>query len=327
MKNSEVGDDVYKDDPTVNKLQEELAKLFGKEKAIFVPSGTMSNLIGLMVNVRQKGEAAMIGSHSHVLNIERGGMSAIGGIHPIAIQNLPDGSMDLNELEYNIPPVSDHLSQPRVICLESSHNVCNGRVPSMKFIDGVKKIAKKHKLRMHLDGARCLNAATKLNIDPAEMVKAFDTVNFCLSKGMGCPIGSVLMGKEADIQHASIIRKMLGGQMRQVGTIASCGLVALEDWRERLQNDHDNARYLAEEVDKIEAIDVKTGEIETNIFRFQFKPDYKKFNHVTFAQHLKEKFGILMNPTWQKDAIRVVTHRDVSRKDLEYVAKCFKEAL
>lgn len=188
----------------------------------------------MMVNVREKGEGAIVGHLSHVYNIERGGMSALGNIHPIVVQNQKDGTMDLKDIAYTIPPNSIHLSQPRVIALENSHNLCNGRVISLSYISEVKKLAKKHKLRLHLDGARCLNAATYLNVDPALLVKDFDTVNFCLSKGMGCPVGSMIIGTEKDIEHARALRKMLGGQMRQVGILATCGLISLEDWKERL---------------------------------------------------------------------------------------------
>ena len=248
MATCKVGDDVYKDDPTINKLEFEIAKLFGKEEALFVPSGTMSNLIAFMINVRGKGEGAILGSLSHVYNIERGGISALGGIHPIIVPNKPDGTMDLNQLAYIIPPNSIHLSQPRVIALESSHNICNGRVLKLDFIKEVKKIANKHKLRFHLDGARALNAAVALNIDPAVMVEDFDTVNFCLSKGMGCPVGSLVMGTKQDIEFARVIRKMLGGAMRQAGVLATCGLVSLEDWKQKLKVDNDNALWLAKEM-------------------------------------------------------------------------------
>jgi len=209
-----VGDDVYHDDPTVNKLEEEISKLFGKQQAVFVPSGTMSNLIGMMVNVRTKGEGAIVGHLSHVYNIERGGMSALGGIHPIVARNEPDGTISIKNIEASIPPNNIHLSQPKVIALESSQNLCNGRVLKLSYISDVKKLAKKHKLRLHLDAARGLNAAVALDKDPAEMVKDFDTVNFCLSKGMGCPVGSLIMGKNEDMEYARVLRKMLGGQMR-----------------------------------------------------------------------------------------------------------------
>lgn len=194
----------------------------------------MSNLIGMMISVRTKGDGAILGSLSHIYNIERGGISALGSIHPMIVPNLADGTMNLTELERAIPPVSMHLPQPRVIALENSHNICNGSVLQPSFVKDVKKIAVKKGLRMHLDGARALNAAVYLKMDPAEMVEDYDTVNFCLSKGMACPVGSLIIGKKEDIEFAKIVRKMLGGALRQVGVLASCGLVSLEDWRERL---------------------------------------------------------------------------------------------
>jgi threonine aldolase len=216
----------------------------------------MSNLIGMMINVRIKGEGAILGHLSHIYCIERGGISALGSIHPIVVNNKADGTMDLKDIEAAIPPNIIHLSQPRVIALESSHNNCSGRVLTVDYINQVRKIADKHKLRMHLDGARGLNAATSLGVDPKVMVKDFDTVNFCLSKGMGCPVGSLIIGDQEHIDHARVVRKMLGGQMRQVGILATCGLISLEDWRERLQEDHDNCKWLSQELSRNSQIHV-----------------------------------------------------------------------
>jgi threonine aldolase len=214
MAKAKVGDDVYADDPTVKILEYEIAKLFGKSEALLVPSGTMSNLIGMMINAREKGEGAIVGHLSHVYNIERGGMSALASIHPIVVRNQPDGTMNLSDIEEAIPPNNIHLSQPRVISFESSHNLCSGRALKLDYLAKVKALADKHKLRLHLDAARGLNAAVYLKTDPAVMVKPFNTVNFCLSKGMGCPVGSLIIGSQEDINLARIYRKMLGGQMR-----------------------------------------------------------------------------------------------------------------
>ena len=199
MVNAPLGDDCYGDDPTVNKLQRDIAKLFGKEESLFVPSGTMSNLICMMINVRIKGEGAIIGHLSHVLNIERGGMSAIGGIHPLVEKNEPDATISIENILNAVPPDNYNLAQPRVIALESPHNLCDGKVLRPEYITQVKQIANEHNLRMHIDAARGLNAAVFLKIDPAEMVKDFDTVNFCLSKGMACPVGSMVIGTHKDI--------------------------------------------------------------------------------------------------------------------------------
>lgn len=207
------------------------------------------------------------------------------------------------------------MSQPRVIALESSHNICNGRVLKLDFIKEVKKIANKHKLRFHLDGARALNAAVALNIDPAVMVEDFDTVNFCLSKGMGCPVGSLVLGTKQDIEFARVIRKMVGGAMRQAGVLATCGLVSLEDWKQKLKVDNDNALWLAKEMAPIKHINVDPSVVETNIFRFTLKETaLAKFDHSGYCAHLRENHKILINPTFENDAIRVVTHRDVSRE-------------
>eukprot|EP00347_Sterkiella_histriomuscorum_P022198 403331332 len=328
MKSCKVGDDVYSDDPSVNKLQEEIAKLFGKEAALFVPTGTMSNLIGMMLNVRMKGEGAILGSLSHIYNIERGGISALGGIHPIIVPNEIDGTMNLQTLERSIPPVSIHLSQPRVIALENSHNLCNGSVLKPEYVKDVRQIANRHKLRMHLDGARSLNAAVYLNMDPAKMVEDFDTVNFCLSKGMSCPVGSLIIGRKEDINHAMALRKMLGGAMRQVGVLASCGLVALEDWKEKLSEDHENARALAQGLSKIPWIDVDPSIVQTNIFRFSIKGKaLEKFDHAGFCGNLRENHNILINPSFQNDAIRVVTHREFTKKNVAEVIKAFQKSI
>lgn len=229
----------------------------------------MSNLIAMMVNVRMKGESAIVGSKSHINLVERGGMAAIGSIHPVVVSNNDDGTMDLDQLEYSVPPVSVNLPQPRLIALESPHNLCNGRVLKPEYFSKVKQIANKHKLKMHIDASRGLNAAAALNIDPAEMVKDFDTVNFCLGKGLAGPIGSVLLGNKEDIEQASIVRKLLGGTMRKTGLLASCILVSLKDWREKLTIDNENARWLAQELSTLKQIIIDPYEVETNMFRFQ----------------------------------------------------------
>ncbi|TNV73681.1 hypothetical protein FGO68_gene5240 [Halteria grandinella] len=328
MASAKVGDDVYGDDPTMNALEGEIAKLFGKEKALFVPSGTQSNLIGMMINVKIKGEGAILGHLSHVYNIERGGISAVGGIHPIVAANQPDGTINLEDIQASIPPNSIHLSQPRVIALESTHNLCGGSVLRPKYIESVKKIARKHKLRMHLDGARCLNAAAFLDIDPAVMVKDFNTVNFCLSKGMGCPVGSLVIGNEEDIAFARVLRKMLGGQMRQVGILAACGLVSLDGWKERLNNDRLLAQELATKIfDMEEYYGNDPATIESNIFRFAVKDKilkHHKVDHAGFCKLLSDN-GVLMNPSFQNDCIRIVTHSDFKEPQIDKVIKVFKK--
>ena len=182
------------------------------------------------------------------------------------------------------------------------------------FINKIKKLAKKHKMKMHLDGARCLNAAVYLGISPAEMTADFDTVSVCLSKGLGSPLGSLIVGTQADIKRALIIRKLLGGNLRQAGIIAQCGLESFKDWDTKLKEDHENALWFASELKKYPCIDLDPSLIETNIFRFKFTPDFKKFKHNTFADMMRDDHGILMNYGHQNESLRIVTHRNLSKK-------------
>lgn len=177
-----------------------MAQLFGKQAGLFVPSGTMGNMISLMLSCKEKGDAAVLGHMTHINIWERGNISAAGSVMPVLVQNHADGTLDLDEVEFFCKAADPHHSVNQVLCLESTHNECGGRVIPMDFINKAKKVAKKHKMRMHLDGARCLNSAAYLNISPAEMCKAFDTVTVCLSKGLGCPIGSIIMGTEKDMK-------------------------------------------------------------------------------------------------------------------------------
>ncbi|CDW81197.1 threonine aldolase [Stylonychia lemnae] len=326
MANSKVGDDCYGEDPSINELQVQIAKLFGKEAALFAPTGTMSNLICMMIHCRVKGEAAILGDQSHIYNIERGGISALGGIHPIVVSNTKEGSLDLKQLKRAIPPSSYHLAQPRVVALENTHNLAGGMVIDLKEISKVNSIARKHNIKMHLDGARALNAASYLNIDPADLVADFDTVNFCLSKGLGCPIGSLVIGTKEDIAHAVVIRKMLGGAMRQVGVLGICGLDALQDWKEIMKTDNENGQYLAQQISSLPWISINAESVKTNIIIFRVKK-HSQFGDSAkaFSDHMRFNEKILMSPSFiDHDKIRMVTHRDITQQDLEKVIKAFK---
>ena len=200
MVNAPVGDDVFYDDPTINELQSEVAKLYGKQAGILIPSGTMSNLIAFMLHCRHKGDAAFIGEKSHINNWERGNIASAASVMPMTLKNRDDGTIDLDEVDFWCRELDPHLVTNKVLSLESPHNECSGRVLRMKYIKEAKKMARKHKLKMHLDGARSFNAAAFLKIPMAEMCKDFDTVSVCMSKGLGAPIGSVLVGSEKDIK-------------------------------------------------------------------------------------------------------------------------------
>ena len=256
------------DEPTVIAMQEQMAAFFGKEAALLMPSGTMSNLVSLMTNVRTKGHTAIIGRKCHIHDYERGGMAALGSIFPHVISVKSDGTFDLKELEACVPIENEHLARPAVICMENSHGCCNGAAVPLSHVKDVAKIAKKHKLRMHLDGARLLNALIASNDDPKEYTSYFTTVSFCLSKGMGCPIGSVLLGTHEDMKFAKNIRKMLGGGLRQAGIIAACMQVAMEDWRKVLTADNANCKWAAKAINSIDGASVDLASVHTNMFSF-----------------------------------------------------------
>ena len=239
-------------------------------------------------------------------------MASLASVMPVTLQNQPDGTIDLDEVEHFCRPADPHLAVTKLFCLESTHNECNGRVLRMPYIKKAKKVARRHKMKMHLDGARCLNAAVYLGISPAEMCQDFDTVSICLSKGLGCPAGSLLVGSEKDIKYCLILRKLLGGNLRQAGILCKAGLENLKDWDKKLKVDHIMAQEIANELEQIDCIDIDKSLIETNILRFKFKPDFKKFKHNEFAELMRDEHGILMNYGHKNEALRIVTHRDIS---------------
>ena len=215
MANAVVGDDMYDDDPTTKKLEKDMAEVLGKEAALLTPSGVQANTIAMMVAAPKRGDCIVMGNQSHLMHYERGGLACAGGVLPWIVKNLPDGTMPLDEIAYPINnAVNEHIPPVTGISLESSMNNCSGKVLRMDYISKVKKLAKKRKCKMHLDGARSWNAAMYLGLEMKEMMKDFDIVNVCLSKGLGCPIGSIIAGTEKDMIEARNIRKMLGGAMR-----------------------------------------------------------------------------------------------------------------
>lgn len=330
-----VGDDVYGDDPTITYMQESMADFFGKEAALYVPSGTQSNLIAMLTSCKRKGDSAILGDKCHIYMYERGSLASIGNVMPQVLPTLGDGTFDMNALAKAFPPPTEHIAQPAVISLENSHGGVMGAPVPLDFVKQVKKLAKKHKVRMHLDGARILNALVEQKISPKEYVEDFDTVSFCLSKGMGCPLGSVLMGTKKDIAFANNMRKMVGGGMRQAGLTAACALVALEDWEEVLSLDNSNARYLANELNSnVDGISVNMDTVHTNMFAFVIdeqltkkRKGKKSIDHFGLAKDLAEKHNVHFLPSFYNDAIRVVTHRDVNTEDCARAKKAIEEEL
>jgi threonine aldolase len=311
MAAADVGDDVYGDDPTVNRLQVRAAELFGHEAALFAPSGTQSNLIALLTHC-QRGDEYLVGQDAHIYKYEAGGGAVLGGIQPQPIAHQADGSLALADIEHAIKPDDFHFARSRLLALESTFG---GRVLHPGYMEAATGLAHRRGLATHLDGARICNAAVKLGISPREAVIGFDSVSVCLSKGLGAPVGSVLCGSRAFIQQALRWRKMLGGGMRQAGILAAAGLYALEHNIARLAEDHENAARLARGLSDIAQIRVTAP--DTNMVFVDIEAE-----KCPALEHALGRKGILA----QVDPhMRVVLHLDVSRADVDRIIAAFKE--
>jgi threonine aldolase len=253
MAEAEVGDDVYMDDPTVNALQGKAAEMLGKEDSLFVPSGTMGNLLALLVHC-QRGDEVIVGDKSHIYMNEAGGMSALGGIHPRPIRNQPDGTLALDDIRAAIQSEDVHHTITRLICIENTQNVCGGLPLTVEYTEQVGKLARENNLFFHIDGARIFNAAAALNVDVKALTTPADSIMFCLSKGLAAPVGSMLVGTKKFIQRARHLRKMLGGGMRQAGVLAAAGLISLERMTGRLGQDHARAKSLFEGLKQVRGL-------------------------------------------------------------------------
>ena len=315
-----LGDDVFIEDPTVNKLEENAAQLLGTEKALLVPSGTMGNLIAILVHC-PRGTEVILGDCSHTFIYEAGGISAFGGIHSHQLKNELDGTMKIESIESAIRQDNVHFPRTSLISLENTQNMCFGSPITSTYMSNVMNLAKKHNLKIHTDGARIFNASTALNIDVRELVQYTDSITFCLSKGLSAPVGSVLCGSEEFIHEARRIRKALGGGMRQAGIIAASGLVALDQSIEQLKIDHSNAQYLAEEINKINYLNIEIDRIKTNILYFSI--NHESINGSQFVDMMYDK-GIKFFEV-SKNKFRLVTHSGINHDDVQYVIKMFNE--
>jgi threonine aldolase len=312
MAAAEVGDDVFGDDPTVNRLQERVASLTGHEAGLFFPSGTQSNLAALIAHCR-RGEEFVIGALGHSFKYEAGGAAVLGSLWPQPLDYEADGSLDLKKVAALIKPDDAHFARTRLLVLE---NTQNGRVLPLSYIREAVAFAREKGLSIHLDGARVFNAAVKLGVPVADITRALDSASLCLSKGLGAPVGTVLVGKKAFIAEAHRLRKMLGGGMRQAGILAAAALYAVEHHVERLAEDHANAKRLAEALAAIKGIKLDPATVQTNMLFSSIAPELA----APLAAHLKQA-GILILPN---PALRLVTHLDVSKQDVDTVIAAFK---
>jgi threonine aldolase len=323
MARAEVGDDVYGDDPTVNRLQEKAAELMGKQAGLFVPSGTMGNLAALLAHC-QRGDEVIIGNKNHSFLFEAGGLSALGGIHSFQLPNQPDGSLLEADVEGAIRPDDAHDPITRLVCLENTHNRCGGTFQTVQYTRDIAALAHSHGLKVHLDGARIFNAAAALGVPARDLAEPADSVTFCLSKALCAPVGSVLCGDREFIRRAHRARKMLGGGMRQAGVVAAAGLVALDRMVTRLGEDHERARKLAAGLGDMPGINLDSGTPATNMVFFELRP--QATTSAMQVQSALRAEGILVSPTGPR-RFRLVTHYWVDDQGIEKTLGAMSRAL
>jgi threonine aldolase len=309
--NAELGDDVFGEDAATIRLEEMAAELMGKEAALLVSSGTMGNIVSLLTHC-SRGDEVIIGNQAHIFYYEVGGMSALGGIFPHTVPNQSDGTMRLDDIEAAIRGDNVHYPRTRLICLENTHNRCNGNPLGVDYTAAVVDLAGRYGLKVHLDGARIFNAVAALDVPASELTRGIDSVSFCLSKGLSAPIGSVLCGSAEFIAEARRVRKVLGGGMRQTGIIAAAGIIALDEMIDRLTEDHINARRLAKGIAEIPGLSVDPDTVRTNIVFFDLTDD--RIGDDALVAKLEER-GIRLLQLGPSH-FRAVTHYGIGTGDI-----------
>lgn len=323
MASAPLGDDVYGEDPTVNQLERIAAERLGREAGLFVPSGTMANLVCLLSHCR-RGDEAIMGHLAHTFLFEAGGSAAVGAIHPRTVANQPDGTLGLSDVEAAIrEPSNTHYPRTRLICLENTHNRCGGAVLTPQYLAAIKGLADEHGLALHLDGARIFNAAVALGLDVSSLARHADSVTFCLSKGLSAPVGSLVCGSGEFVREARRQRKLLGGGMRQAGVLAAAGIVALEQMVDRLAEDHANAKRLAAGLAQLPSILLDAARVQTNIVIFDLVPGGPSPMDVVRALAVR---GIRVGAIGGQ-RFRAVTHHGIEAEDIEYTISVFRQAL
>ena len=312
MAAAEVGDDVYGEDPSINRLQELAAAMSGKEAALYLPSGTMSNLVALLAHC-QRGDEYIVGQQAHTYKFEGGGAAVFGSIQPQPLEFESDGTLDLQKVEKAIKPRDDHFARTRLLCLE---NTQGGKVLSLDYQAEAARFCRENGLGLHLDGARVCNAAVAQGVPLEAICRYYDSISICLSKGLGAPVGSVLIGSREVISRAHRWRKVCGGGMRQAGIVAEAGCIALRDQMERLAVDHAAARSLAEGLSGIKGLSIDLTDVQTNMVFVGCDPALQ----TPLKEFLKER-GILVGGYGN---LRLVTHLDITGEDIPVVVKAFE---
>ena len=312
---AEVGDDVFGEDPTVNALQDKVAKILGKETALFVPSGTMANQLAIKSHT-QPGDEVIIEGSSHPYNFEGGGSAALSGVQFHCLKGVR-GILEASQIEQAIRPEDHHFAVSRLVCLENTHNRGGGSIYPVERLREISVLAKAKGLSVHLDGARLWNASVASGIQPRDYAQWADSVSVCLSKGLGAPVGSLVAGSRAFVDRVHRFRKMFGGGMRQVGILAAAGIYALDHHMERLKEDHLNARRLAMGIKDLKGVSIRPEEVETNIVIFDISGSGMAGPELT--EEMKKE-GVLIH-AFGKTQIRLVTHLDVSKEDIDIALK------
>jgi threonine aldolase len=313
MAEAEVGDDQYGEDPTVNRLEERAAEIVGKEAAVYVGSGMLGNLCGVLSQAG-RGDEVILGDLAHIYQNEMGAFTVLGGLHGRVVPNR-DGMPSLEDIEAAIRPSVGAFPRSALLCLENSHNNCGGSVITAAQTRAAADLAHERGLKVHLDGARIFNAAAALGVDVKDLVAPVDTVQFCFSKGLSAPVGSILCGPRDTVARARKVRKLLGGAMRQAGVIAAAALVGLETMRERLVEDHVNARALADGLAAIRGIKIDAAKVVTNIVSFEVDP--AAMDAGDFQKACAERGLRLSRYLGNSPRLRMVTHANVSRTDVD----------
>jgi len=313
MADAEVGDDQYGEDPTVNRLEARAAEIVGKEAGLYVASGMLGNLCGVLSQA-QRGEEVVLGDMAHIYQNEMGAFTVLGGLHSRLVPN-GDGLPALADIEAAIRPPAGNLPRTALVCLENSHNNCGGAVITAADTRAIADVAHRHGAKVHLDGARIFNAAAALGVEARELAAPADTVQFCFSKGLSAPVGSILCGDRDTVARARKVRKLLGGAMRQAGVIAAAALVGLETMRERLVEDHVNARRLADGLASISGVRIDAARVVTNIVSFELDPAWMDAG--AFQKACSERGLRLSRYLGNSPRLRAVTHRGVSTADID----------
>ena len=322
MAHAEVGDDVFGEDPSVNRLQEMAAERMEKEAALYVASGSMANLVCLLAHC-ERGDEIYLGDQSHIFIYEAGSSAAVGGLHPHPLYNNEDGTLDPEQIEAAIRPDNSHFPRSHLLCLENTHNRCWGSPLGLEYMERIWELAERLNLKVHLDGARIFNAALAEGLEPKELARGCDSVSFCLSKGLGAPVGSLVCGSTEFIKRAHRMRKQLGGGMRQAGIIAVGGIYALENMVDRLAEDHAMARRLAQGIDKIEGLKTQVERVRTNIVFFELVDD--RITSGQLVERVAAK-GVRFSVGYG-GLMRMVTHYGLTMEDIDRAIEVFREVM